>query len=159
MSREIINGALSLASQIREKKNQIIKDNYQVFEDIKNLDNMLREEMNKIYNSEDLEPYDILTINQSLGFTGIESKPIKLSISDKDSSSTCNLYFEGSVSVFFIDSNDLSTATKIGYREFIDKSLLSSSFWISDGSIVRYWIYDEGSKSGYFDNKFLESCK
>ena len=159
MSRETIDGAISLASQIREKKNQLIKSNSELFNQIRQLDDMLRLEMNKIYNSPDLEEYDILTINQALRFNDISNKPIKLSVSDKDSQSVCYDYYDGRVSIFFIDAEDLSSATKLGYRESVDKSIVTASFWVSDGQIIRYWIFDSENENGYFDDKYLENCK
>lgn len=159
MSRETIDGAISLASQIREKKNQLIKSNSDLFNQIKQLDGMLRIEMNKIYDSPDLEEYDILTINQALGFNDINNKPIKLSVSDKDPQSVCYDYYDGRVSAFFIDTEDLSSATKLGYRESVDKSIVTNSFWVSDGQIIRYWIFDSENENGYFDDKYLDNCE
>ena len=155
-ARETIDGAISLASQIREKKNQLIKSNSELFNQIRQLDDMLRIEMNKIYNSPDLEEYDILTINQALGLNDISNKPIKLSVSDKDSQSVCYDYYDGRVSTFFIDTEDLSSATKLGYRESVDKSIVTNSFWVSDGQIIRYWIFDSENENGYFDDKYLD---
>lgn len=120
---------------------------------------MLRIEMNKIYNSPDLEEYDILTINQALGLNNISNKPIKLSVSDKDSQSVCYDYYDGRVSTFFIDAEDLSSATKLGYRESVDKSIVTASFWVSDGQIIRYWIFDSENENGYFDDKYLDNCE
>lgn len=159
MSRETIDGALSLASQIREKKNQLIKSNSELFNQIKQLDDMLRIEMNKIYNSPDLEEYDILTINQALRLNDISNKPIKLSVSDKDPQSVCYDYYDGRVSAFFIDTEDLSSANKLAYRESVDNSIVTTSFWVSDGKIIRYWIFDSKNENGYFDDKYLENCK
>jgi len=162
--RTRIEEALQLAVDLRERKNQLIrlaeKEDPEIFTDIKSLDNQLRLVMNDIYNSEDLEPFDILTINQSLRINDIESKSVKLAITDDERSISSLCSFSTQVAAFFIDSDELSTATKLGYRENIDITLVIDNLWVSDGKVIRLWSYDKSDGIGAFDSKFgIEACE
>jgi hypothetical protein len=151
MSRVKIDDALSLADQIREKKSQLVKANLQLFEQIQALDDMLKDVIMEIYQSPDLTAYDTKTINQSLKLENILNRSVKIGVGTKDSSEACSNYQNGNVEVYFIDTESLSEASKIGSREDL-KELLRDPVYLSDGETIRYWDGNE------FDSKFSEPC-
>ena len=152
MSRIRIDDALSLADQIRAKKNILVKANMELFDEIKALDEMIKDVIDEIYTSQDLTAYDVITINQSLGLNDILSKSMKFGIGNKDFSEACSSYFEGNVKVFFIDSEDFIDASVLSYGESA-KEIVKEELYLSDGNTVRYW---DGQS---FDTKFLEYCR
>ena len=152
MSRVRIDDALLLAEQIRAKKNMLVKSNMELFDEIKVLDEMIKDVIDEIYTSPDLTAYDTITINQSLGLNDILSKGMKFGIGFKGSSEACENYFEGNIKVFFIDSEEFIDASILSYSSNI-KEVVKEKLYLSDGKNVRYW----DGKS--FDTKFLEYCK
>ena len=80
MSRVRIDDALLLAEQIRAKKNILVKANIELFDEIRELDEMIKDVIDEIYTSSDLTAYDTITINQSLGLNDILSKGMKFGI-------------------------------------------------------------------------------
>jgi hypothetical protein len=152
MSRVRIDDALLLAEQIRAKKNILVKANIELFDEIKELDEMIKDVIDEIYTSSDLTAYDTITINQSLGLNDILSKGMKFGIGFKGSSEACENYFEGNIKVFFIDSEEFIDASTLSYSSNI-KEVVKEELYLSDGNNVRYW------NGGSFDEKFLEYCK
>jgi hypothetical protein len=152
MSRVRIDDALLLAEQIRAKKNILVKANIELFDEIKELDEMIKDVIDEIYTSSDLTAYDTITINQSLGLNDILSKGMKFGIGFKGSSEACENYFQGNIKVFFIDSEEFINASTLSYSSNI-KEVVGEELYLSDGNNVRYW----NGKS--FDEKFLEYCK
>lgn len=152
MSRELIDGALSIAQSIRDKKNMLVKANLELFEEIRQLDDMLKDEMMKIYNSPDLKPYDTATINQALRLENILNKSIKLGLGGKSADVACSNYSNGDITVFFMDAEDFMDASSISYREDM-KSLLEYPSYITDGLNIRYW---DGNG---FDQSYSGVCK
>lgn len=152
MSRVRIDDALLLAEQIRAKKNILVKANIELFDEIKELDEMIKDVIDEIYTSSDLTAYDTITINQSLGLNDILSKGMKFGIGFKGSSEACENYSEGNIKVFFIDSEEFINASTLSYSSNI-KEVVQEELYLSDGENVRYW----NGKS--FDEKFLEYCK
>jgi hypothetical protein len=151
MSRELIDGALTIAASIKEKKSILVKQNLELFEQIRQLDEMLKDEIEKIYNSPDLTRYDVVTINQSLKLENILNSSIKVGLSTKSPEEACNNYFNGNISIFFIDTDELSAASTIAFREDM-KDVLEYTCYISDGINVVYW------NGKNFDSKSLQSC-
>lgn len=152
MSRVRIDDALLLAEQIRAKKNILVKANIELFDEIRELDEMIKDVIDEIYTSSDLTAYDTITINQSLGLNDILSKGMKFGIGFKGSSEACENYFQGNIKVFFIDSEEFINASTLSYSSNI-KEVVGEELYLSDGNNVRYW----NGKS--FDEKFLEYCK
>jgi hypothetical protein len=152
MSRVRIDDALLLAEQIRAKKNMLVKANMELFDEIKELDEMIKDVIDEIYTSQDLTAYDTITINQSLGLNDILSKGMKFGIGFKGSSEACENYFEGNIKVFFIDSEEFIDASTLSYSSNI-KEVVKEELYLSDGENVRYWNGES------FDEKFLEYCK
>jgi hypothetical protein len=152
MSRIRIDDALLLADQIRAKKNILVKANIELFDEIKALDEMIKDVIDEIYTSQDLTAYDVITINQSLNLNDILSKSMKFGIGNKDFSEACSSYSEGNVKVFFIDSEDFIDASVLSYGENA-KEVVKEELYLSDGKNVRYW---DGQS---FSTKFLEYCK
>jgi hypothetical protein len=152
MSRVRIDDALLLAEQIRAKKNILVKANIELFDEIKELDEMIKDVIDEIYTSSDLTAYDTITINQSLGLNDILSKGMKFGIGFKGSSEACENYFQGNIKVFFIDSEEFIDASTLSYSSNI-KEVVKEELYLSDGNNVRYW------NGGSFDEKFLEYCK
>lgn len=152
MSRVRIDDALLLAEQIRAKKNMLVKANMELFDEIKALDEMIKDVIDEIYTSKDLTAYDTITINQSLGLNDILSKGMKFGIGFKGSSEACENYFEGNIKVFFIDSEEFIDASILSYSSNI-KEVVKEELYLSDGKNVRYWNGES------FDEKFLEYCK
>jgi hypothetical protein len=152
MSRVRIDDALLLAEQIRAKKNILVKANIKLFDEIKELDEMIKDVIDEIYTSQDLTAYDTITINQSLGLNDILSKGMKFGIGFKGSSEACENYFEGNIKVFFIDSEEFIDASTLSYSSNI-KEVVKEELYLSDGENVRYWNGES------FDTKFLEYCK
>ena len=151
MSRELIDGALTIAASIKEKKSILVKQNLELFEEIRQLDEMLKDEIDKIYNSPDLTRYDAVTINQSLKLENILNSSIKVGLSTKSPEEACTDYINGDIKVFFIDTSDLQSASTIAFREDM-KDILEYTCYISDGINVVYW---DGKN---FDSKFSQSC-
>lgn len=152
MSRIRIDDALLLAEQIRAKKNMLVKANMELFDEIKALDEMIKDVIDEIYTSSDLTAYDTITINQSLGLNDILSKGMKFGIGFKGSSEACQNYFDGDIKVFFIDSEEFIDASILSYSSNI-KEVVKEELYLSDGKNVRYWNGES------FDKKFLEYCK
>lgn len=152
MSRVRIDDALLLAEQIRAKKNILVKANIELFDEIKALDEMIKDVIDEIYTSKDLTAYDAITINQSLGLNDILSKGIKFGIGFKGSPEACENYFQGNIKVFFIDSEEFIDASTLSYSSNI-KEVVKEELYLSDGNNVRYWNGES------FDEKFLEYCK
>lgn len=152
MSRIRIDDALLLAEQIRAKKNILVKANMELFDEIKALDETIKDVIDEIYTSQDLTTYDVITINQSLNLNDILSKSMKFGIGNKDFSEACSSYSEGNVKVFFIDSEDFIDASVLSYGENA-KEIVKEELYLSDGKNVRYW---DGQS---FSTKFLEYCK
>lgn len=152
MSRVRIDDALLLAEQIRAKKNMLVKANMELFDEIKALDEMIKDVIDEIYTSQDLTAYDTITINQSLGLNDILSKGMKFGIGFKGSSEACQNYFDGDIKVFFIDSEEFIDASILSYGSNI-KEVVKEELYLSDGKNVRYWNGES------FDKKFLEYCK
>jgi hypothetical protein len=152
MSRIRIDDALLLAEQIRAKKNILVKANIELFDEIKELDEMIKDVIDEIYTSQDLTAYDTITINQSLGLNDILSKGMKFGIGFKGSSEACQNYFDGDIKVFFIDSEEFIDAVTLSYSSNI-KEVVKEELYLSDGKNVRYWNGES------FSSKFLEYCK
>jgi len=152
MSRVRIDDALLLAEQIRAKKNMLVKANMELFDEIKELDEMIKDVIDEIYTSQDLTAYDTITINQSLGLNDILSKGMKFGIGFKNFSEACQNYFDGDIKVFFIDSEEFIDASTLSYSSNI-KEVVKEELYLSDGKNVRYWNGES------FDKKFLEYCK
>ena len=152
MSRIRIDDALLLAEQIRAKKNILVKANMELFDEIKALDETIKDVIDEIYTSQDLTAYDVITINQSLNLNDILSRSMKFGIGTKDFNEACFNYFNGDVKVFFIDSEDFIDASVLSYGENA-KEIVKEELYLSDGKNVRYW---DGQS---FDKKFLEYCK
>jgi hypothetical protein len=152
MSRIRIDDALLLAEQIRAKKNILVKANMELFDEIKALDETIKDVIDEIYTSQDLTAYDVITINQSLNLNDILSRSMKFGIGNKDFSEACSSYSEGNVKVFFIDSEDFIDASVLSYGENA-KEIVKEELYLSDGKNVRYW---DGQS---FSTKFLEYCK
>ena len=152
MSRVRIDDALLLAEQIRAKKNMLVKVNMELFDEIKELDEMIKDVIDEIYTSQDLTAYDTITINQSLGLNDILSKGMKFGIGFKGSSEACENYFEGNIKVLFIDSEEFIDASTLSYSSNI-KEVVKEELYLSDGKNIRYWNGES------FDKKFLEYCK
>jgi hypothetical protein len=152
MSRIRIDDALYLAEQIRAKKSELVKSNIELFDQIKSLDDMLKDIIDEIYVSEDLTAYDTITINQSLNLNNILNKSVKLGVGFKDPNESCSNYSRGKVKVFFIDTEEFTEASALYYGEDT-MELVKEELYLSDGSNIRLWA------NGEFDKGYNGVCK
>lgn len=76
---------------------------------------------------------------------------IKL-VLDNDPSKACEVYSNGEARTYYLDTEDLRSATMLYETEDM-KSPVEGQYYVTDGVDVRYW----DGKS--FDFKFLETCK
>ena len=76
---------------------------------------------------------------------------IKL-VLDNDPSKACEVYSNGEARTYYLDTEDLRSATMLYETEDM-KSPVEGQYYVTDGVDVRFW----DGKS--FDFKFLETCK
>lgn len=152
MSRKEIDKALDMADSVTRKKRELINANKEIFDQIIYLDDLLKDQMNIIYNSPELTEYDTVTINQATKLENALNSSVKLGLDENDPMNACSNHAYGMVKVLFIDAESLSEATRMAYSEDM-KDLYQFPIYVSDGSAIRFW---DGNG---FDGKFLEWCK
>jgi hypothetical protein len=81
----------------------------------------------------------------------VVSGGIKFALSERDPYESCFMYKEDKVQILFIDTEDLTTASIISTDEGL-KELLNGFYYISDGTVMRYW------NGKNLDPSYLEYC-
>jgi hypothetical protein len=76
---------------------------------------------------------------------------IKLSMNN-DSGEVCTMYSKDDTKTFYLDTEDLSTASVISETEDM-QNILQEAGYVSDGKYIRYWVGNS------FDEGFLKLCK
>lgn len=76
---------------------------------------------------------------------------IKLSMNN-NSGEVCIMYSKDDTKTFYLDTEDLSTASVISETEDM-QNILQEAGYVSDGKYIRYWVGNS------FDEGFLKLCK
>lgn len=76
---------------------------------------------------------------------------IKLTLS-RDPNEACSMYAENNVGTYYLDTEDLRSATILSETEDL-RILVEGAYYVTDGTNVRYWT----GKS--FDGKYSSICK